>query len=54
MVLGSGMTISNVELLRYADGAIFGYRAKKDGDLRNPVGLKLIKQFASAVRGLTR
>ncbi|MBM3157212.1 MAG: BtpA/SgcQ family protein [Deltaproteobacteria bacterium] len=50
VILGSGMTISNVELLRYADGAIFGYGAKKDGDLRNPVDLELTKQFVSTVR----
>ncbi|MCL4458949.1 MAG: BtpA/SgcQ family protein [Chloroflexi bacterium] len=53
IILGSGMTIANVDLMRYADGAIFGYGAKRGGDMSNLVDLELTRQFVRAVKELT-
>ncbi len=52
IVLGSGMTVDNVELLRYADGCIFGYGSKRDGNMANPVDPDLTRTFMQRVEGL--
>jgi membrane complex biogenesis BtpA family protein len=53
LILGSGMTAAHADLLRAADGAVFGYGAKPSGDMTRPVSAELTRQFVSAVARLS-
>jgi membrane complex biogenesis BtpA family protein len=53
LILGSGMTAARADLLRAADGAVFGYGAKPSGDMTRPVSAELTRQFVSAVARLS-
>jgi membrane complex biogenesis BtpA family protein len=50
VIIGSGMTPAHVGLLRYADGAIFGYGAKRGGIMSSPVDPQLVREFMQKVR----
>lgn len=52
IVLGSGMTVANVGLLRYADACIFGYGSKRDGNMSNLVDPDLARTFMQQVARL--
>lgn len=52
VLIGSGMTAAHVELLRYADGAIFGYGAKRGGIMSNPVDPQLVQEFMQGVENI--
>jgi len=52
IILGSGMTVDNVDLLRQADGCIFGYGSKRDGNMSNPVDPNLTRTFLQRVARL--
>jgi membrane complex biogenesis BtpA family protein len=52
VVLGSGMTVDTVDLLRYADACIFGYGAKRGGDMASPVDAQLARTFMQRVARL--
>lgn len=50
LILGSGMTAAHADLLRWADGAVFGYGAKPGGDMTQPVSPELTREFVCAAR----
>jgi len=50
VIIGSGMTPAHARLLRYADGAIFGYGAKREGIMSNPVDPQLVREFMQVVK----
>ncbi len=45
ILIGSGIRLENIELLRYADGAIVGTYFKKYGKTHNPVDKERVKIF---------
>jgi membrane complex biogenesis BtpA family protein len=50
LILGSGMTPTHAEMVKYVDGAVFGYGAKRDGDMTNPIDPDLVAEFMKGVR----
>jgi len=51
LLIGSGLGLDTMdELLPLADGAIVGSAFKVDGELKNPVDIKLVKEFMRAAR----
>jgi len=54
IIIGSGMTPQHVSLVRYADGAIFGYGAHKNLDFTAPVKAENVRAFVGAVDGVLR
>lgn len=50
LILGSGMTPSHAQLVKHVDGAVFGYGAKRDGDMTNPIDPDLVAEFMKGVR----
>jgi uncharacterized protein len=50
LILGSGMTPAHAEMVEYVDAAVFGYGAKRDGDMTNPIDPDLVKEFMRGVR----
>ena len=48
--VGSGLTPSNIDLLKYADGAIVGTFFKKDGNIHNPVDKKRVETLVNLIR----
>jgi uncharacterized protein len=53
LILGSGMTAAHADLLRWADGAVFGYGAKPGGDMTQPVSPELTREFVCAALDTT-
>ncbi len=47
LILGSGMQPSTAHLLALADGAVFGYWAKRDDVVTNPVDPAKVRRFVS-------
>jgi membrane complex biogenesis BtpA family protein len=47
VILGSGMRESTAHLLALADGAVFGYWAKRDNVITNPVDPEKVRRFVS-------
>ena len=54
ILIGSGLSIENIDLLRYSDGAIVGTFFKKNGITRNPVDKNRVKQFMQKVLEIQR
>lgn len=47
--LGSGMTLATVDVLRHADGTVFGYGTKPSGDMNDPVDGPTVRAFVDRV-----
>lgn len=55
LLIGSGLSPDTMEeLLPLVDGAIVGSAFKVDGGLKNPVDVKLVKEFMQAARAVGR
>ncbi len=50
IIVGSGLTPNNVEMLRYADGAIVGTYFKEGGNIEAPVSKSRVKELLKAIR----
>lgn len=50
IILGSGMQDSTAQLLALADAAVFGYWAKRDNVITNPVDREKVRRFLSLTR----
>ncbi|MDR2201459.1 MAG: BtpA/SgcQ family protein [Clostridiales bacterium] len=51
VIIGSGVNKSNIaEQLKVGDGAIIGSGLKEDGDINNPVSLKLAKELIQQIK----
>lgn len=48
--LGSGMSIKTADVLKHADGTVFGYGTKPSGDMNDPVDGPTVKAFVDKVR----
>jgi uncharacterized protein len=49
IIIGSGMKVETANLLKYADGAVFGYGAKIDDIMTNPVDEDKTRRFCKGV-----
>jgi uncharacterized protein len=49
IIIGSGMKVETANLLKYADGAVFGYGAKIDDIMTNPVDEDKTRRFCEGV-----
>ncbi len=52
LIVGSGLSLKNLSLLKNADGAIIGTWFKKDGKIHSPVDEERVKKLVEAVRNL--
>lgn len=52
IIIGSGLTPQNVEMLRYVDGAIVGTYFKEGGNIEAPVSRGRVKELLRAARGI--
>ena len=50
VLIGSGLNLSNINLLKYADGAIVGTFFKKNGRVVNPVDKERVKRLVNLAR----
>lgn len=50
--LGSGIGLSTVDWLNYADGSIFGYGTKPSGDMNDPVDAVVVKEFMEKINAM--
>lgn len=50
VLIGSGMREASAAMVSLVDGAIFGYHAKVDGVITNPVDPERVRRFVAAVR----
>lgn len=50
--LGSGMTVKTVDVLKLADGCVFGFGTKPSGDMNDPVDGPTVKEFMTKVKAL--
>lgn len=50
ILLGSGMGLKTVDILRHADGSVFGYGTKPSGDMNDPVDGPTVKAFVDKVK----
>lgn len=50
VLIGSGLTIDNIDLLKLANGAIVGTFFKMHGDIKNPVDRDRVSRFMEAVK----
>ncbi|MCR8473651.1 MAG: BtpA/SgcQ family protein [Candidatus Korarchaeota archaeon] len=53
VLIGSGLAISNIDLLKLANGAIVGTFFKEHGDIRNPIDKERVSRFMEAVRSVS-
>jgi uncharacterized protein len=51
VLLGSGMRESTAEMVALVDGSVFGYHAKIDDIIANPVDPDRVRRFVAAVTG---
>lgn len=49
VLLGSGMREATAEMVALVDGSVFGYHAKVDDVIANPVDAERVRRFVSAV-----
>ncbi|MGJ9460022.1 BtpA/SgcQ family protein [Oceanobacillus sp. CF4.6] len=49
IIIGSGMKVETANLLKYADGAVFGYGSKIDDIMTNPVDEDKTRRFCEGV-----
>ena len=54
ILIGSGLSLETIELLKYADGAIVGTFFKKEGNVHNPVDVNRVKKFINAAKEYLR
>ena len=52
IILGSGMTVDTVQVLKQADGCVFGFGTKPSGDMNDPVDAATVKAFMTKVKAL--
>ena len=50
VLIGSGLNLSNLDLLKFADGAIIGTYFKKDGVIQNQVDKKRVEKLMNKVK----
>ncbi len=50
VLIGSGLNLSNIDLLKFAHGAIVGTFFKKDGKVTNPVDKERVKKLVNLAR----
>lgn len=51
IIVGSGLTPQNADMMKYADGAIVGTYFKEGGNIEAPVSVERVKELIRAVRG---
>jgi len=50
VLIGSGLRVDNIDILKYADGAIVGTYFKEHGKTENGVDIERVKKFISALK----